>query len=384
MTAIRVLHVITDTDSGGAEVMLRNVTTRMDPARFENRVVSMMDAGSLAPSFAAGGVDVQSLGMHRGRPDPRALWRLVRMIRRFRPHVVQTWLYHADLLGSVAAWLARAPVLAWNLRNSGINARFGLSTRISLRLLAHMSRLPDAVATNSRVGQQVHEALGYRPAAWKFLPNGFDVELFRPDEAARARIRASLGIPGDATVVGLFARFHPSKDHRTFFDAVRIAGRPNVPNVPNVHYVFAGRGTEAIPALARELAPQARIHALGERHDVPALTASLDIACSTSAFGEGFPNTIGEAMACAVPCVVTDSGDARWLVDDAGSVVPPRDPAQFARALGIMLDATAEERRAIGAHGRARVVRDFSIESVVRQYEDFYDALVADSARTDW
>jgi glycosyltransferase involved in cell wall biosynthesis len=381
MTPIRVLHLITDTDSGGAEVMLRNVTTRMDRGRFENRVVSMMRAGSLAPSFAAGGVEVESLAMRRGTPDPRALWRLVRTIRRFRPDVVQTWLYHADLLGSVAAWLASSrtrqpPVLAWNLRNSGIDSRFGLSTRVSLWLLARLSRYPVAIVTNSRVGQRMHEELGYRPGAWKFLPNGFDVDRFQPDAAARERVRVTLGIPGDAIVVGLFARFHPSKDHRTFFEALRLAGRPGV------HYVFAGRGTEEIPALAGELAPDARIHALGERHDIPELTAALDIACSTSALGEGFANAIGEAMACGVPCVTTDSGDAQWLVGDAGSVVPPCDAAGFARALTRMLDLPDAERRAIGARGRARILRDFSIDSVVRQYEDFYASLVTDRGRT--
>jgi len=375
MTVIRILHLITDTDSGGAEVMLRNVTTRMDRGRFENRVVSMMHAGSLAPSFAAGGIDVESLSMRRGRADPRALWRLVRTIRRFRPDIVQTWLYHADLLGSAAAWMGGAPVLTWNLRNSGIDSRFGLTTRISLGILARLSRCPAAVVTNSRAGQQNHEALGYRPRVWKFLPNGFDVERFRPDPAARGRVRASLGIPEDAVVVGLLARFHPSKDHRTFLEAVRIAARPGV------HYLFAGRGTEELPALAREIVPGARIHALGERHDVPELTAALDVACSTSGLGEGFPNTIGEAMACGVPCIATDSGDARWLIGDAGRIVQPRDAAEFARELGAMLDLPAAERCAIGARGRARIVRDFGIDSVVRQYEDFYAGLVADRPR---
>lgn len=375
MTRLRILHVITDTDSGGAEVMLRNVTTRMDPARFENRVVSLLRPGSLVPSFVAGGIAVESLDMRAGIPDPRALFRLVRSIRKFRPDVVQTWLYHADLLGSAAAWVTRAPVVTWNLRTSGIDSRFGLSTRISLWLLARLSRFPAAVVTNSRVAQRIHEELGYRPRAWQFLPNGFDIARFRPDAEARARVRASLGIAEEAIVVGLLARFHPSKDHRTFLEAVRLLDRPGV------HYLFAGRGTEALSEMAREVAPGARVHVLGERHDTPELTAALDVACSTSAFGEGFANAIGEAMACGVPCVVTDSGDAQWLVGDAGSVVPPRDAARFAAALQPMVDATAEERHAIGARGRERIVRDFSIESVVRQYEDFYAGLVAGRPR---
>ena len=374
MSRIRVLHLITDTDSGGAEVMLRNVATRMDRERFDSRVVSMMPPGSLAPSFAALGVDVDSLSMRRGMPDPRALWRLVGRLRAFRPHILQTWLYHADLLGSAAGCVARTPVVTWNIRNSGVDSRFGLSTRLSLRVLARISRFPAVVVANSRVGQRMHEELGYRPRAWKFLPNGFDVERFRPDADARARIRASLGIPQEAIVAGLLARFHPSKDHRTFLEAVRLVNRPDM------HYLFAGRDTEQLPALAAEVVPQARIHVLGERHDIPELTAALDVACSTSAFGEGFPNAIGEAMACGVPCVATDSGDARWLIADAGRVVPPRDPAAFAAVLREMFAMSGDERRAIGAHGRARIASEFSIESVVRQYEDFYASLVTKGA----
>ena len=373
MKAIRVLHLITETDSGGAQVMLRNVTTRMDRARFDNRVVSLMCKGSLAPSFEAGGVSVESLDMRRGMPDPRALLRLVRILRRLRPDIVQTWLYHADLLGSAAASMVRVPVLAWNIRNSAMDPKhLGLSTRITLRLLARLSPRPDAVVTNSRVARTMHEELGYRPRLWKFLPNGFDVDCFRPDAAARARIRGSLAIPDQAIVAGFFARFHPVKDHRMFLEAVRITDRPDV------HYVFAGRDTEQVTQLADAIAPGAHVHALGERHDMPELTAAVDLACSASVSGEGFPNSIGEAMASAVPCIVTDRGDAAWLVGDAGVVVPSADAPAFATALRALIDATADERRAIGARGRQRVLRDFTIESVVRQYEDFYTALAAD------
>jgi glycosyltransferase involved in cell wall biosynthesis len=151
-----------------------------------------------------------------------------------------------------------------------------------------------------------------------------------------------------------------------FFDAVRIADRPDV------HYIFAGRDTERIAELAHA---GAHVHALGERQDMPELTAALDIACSASVSGEGFPNAIGEAMAAAVPCIVTNRGDAAWLVGDAGLVVPPGDARAYAGALRTLIDATADERRAIGARGRQRILRDFTIESVARQYEDFYTAL---------
>jgi glycosyltransferase involved in cell wall biosynthesis len=372
---LRILHLITDTDSGGAEVMLRNVVTRMDRTRFENRVVSMLPAGSLAPSIEAAGISVDSLGMRRGLPDPFGFARLLRIARAFRPDVLQTWLYHADLLGSVASRFLRVPAVAWNIRCSAMDlTQSGPSTRIAVRLLARMSRLPRAIAINTRAGQATHEELGYRPRAWAFLPNGFDVERFRPDAMRRAVTRAALQIADDALVVGLFARNDAMKDHATFFDAIAqlapfFAGR-------DVHILLAGRDTMRLRELATRVAPQANVHLLGERHDMAELTAALDVACSSSAYGEGFPNTVGEAMATGVPCVVTDVGDAAWLVGNAGSVVPPRNARAFAEALRGMLQRPGEERQAIGARGRERIVRDFSIDSVVRQYEQFYATLV--------
>jgi glycosyltransferase involved in cell wall biosynthesis len=372
MKPIRVLHLITETGSGGAQIMLRNVTTRMNRARFENHVVSMMEAGSIAALLEADGIGVESLEMRRGTPDPRALLRLVRILRRVRPDIVQTWLYHADLLGTAAAWVTRVPALAWNIRNSTMDPKlFAAVTRMSLRLLAWLSPRPDAVVTNSRAAIRMHEELGYRPRLWKFLPNGFDIGRFQPDACARARIRSSLGIPDEAIVVGFFARFHPVKDHPMFFEAVRSAERPDV------HYLVAGRDTEHVVDLALAIAPGVRVHALGERHNMPELTAALDIACSASASGEGFPNSIGEAMATAVPCVVTNRGDAAWLVGDAGLVVPAADAPAYAEALRTLIDATPDERHAIGARGRQRILRDFVIESIVRQYEEFYAELAA-------
>jgi len=260
MKPIRILHLITDTDSGGAEVMLCQLTARMDRGRFENHVVSMTPRGSLADSIEAAGIPLQSLGMRRGFADPRALWKLVHILRELRPAILQTWLYHADLLGTLASKIVPVPVVAWNVRCSAMEvARYGLSMRIAVRLLARMSRIPHAVAINTRAGRTMHEDLGYHPRSWMFLPNGFDVERFRPDAARRTATRTLLGIPQDAMLVGLFARNDPMKDHATFFEAVQLLQRPGV------HYLLAGRGTERLRGLADGVAPGANIHLLGER-----------------------------------------------------------------------------------------------------------------------
>jgi glycosyltransferase involved in cell wall biosynthesis len=348
----RVLHVITGLAMGGAERMLAKLLAAMDRARFPSAVVSLTDMGALGPEIAASGVPVQALGMRRGVPDPRALLRLRQAVRRFQPDVLQSWLYHADLMASFAG----APRLAWNLRCSDMDfSRYGWGTRQTVRLLARLSRRPDAVLSNSEAGRKLHQSLGYRPKRWEVVPNGFDLDRFRPDPAARQRLRSMLGLPDDALVIGLVARFDPQKDHATAFAALE--------QVPEAHLVCIGRD---VPA------PGPRVHALGERQDIEALVPGFDIATLSSAFGEGFPNVLAEAMACAVPCVATDVGDAAMILGGTGIVVPRRDPAALAAGWQRMM---AADRVQLGVAARARVAAHWSIDAIARRYEAIYASL---------
>lgn len=351
----RVLHVITGLGLGGAERMLAKLLARMDRARFPTAVVSLTDMGALGPEIAASGVPVQTLGMRRGVPDPRALLRLRRAVRAFRPDVLQSWLYHADLMSSFAG----ARRLAWNLRCSDMDfGRYGWSTRQTVRLLARLSRRPDAVLSNSEAGRKLHQSLGYRPRRWEVVPNGFDLERFRADPAARHRLRSMLGLADDTFVIGLVARFDPQKDHATAFAALE--------QVPDAHLVCLGRDV-----------PQAgpRVHVLGERNDIETLMPGFDLATLTSAFGEGFPNVLAEAMACQVPCVATDVGDAAAILGETGFVVPRRDPTALAVGWGEMIALGSKGRAQLGEAARARVAAHWSIEAVARRYEAIYVSL---------
>ena len=368
---ITVLHVITSLGTGGAETMLAKLVARSDRGRFRHVVVSLMDQVALGTRFAALGVPVHTLGMRRGRPDPRGAVRLLRLTRRLAPDVVQTWLLHADLLGTPAALVARAP-LVWNIRSS---FHYGLGSLPS-RACAWLSRVPAAVVVNSEAGRAVHAGVGYRPRQWRLIPNGFDLDEFRPDPGARAVVRAELDLPGDAPLVGLVGLFDPLKDHRTFLQAASLLHRRE----PGVHFVLVGRDvTPANASLGRLVAAgelEGHAHLLGERHDLARLTAALDVATSSS-LAESFPSVVGEAMACAVPCVVTDVGDSATIVGDTGRVVPPRDPVALAAAWEEMVRLGPEERAALGRRARARVEARYAIDHVVRQYEELYAELAS-------
>jgi glycosyltransferase involved in cell wall biosynthesis len=370
---MKVLHVITGLKTGGAEMMLHKVLSHMDSGEFQSEVVSLTGGGEMDQKIRDLHVPVSTLGMARGMPSPQAILRLARRIREARPDVIQTWMYHADLMGGLAARLAGGPPVIWNIRNSAL-ARFALKRRTlwTIKLGAHLShRLPARIVCCSEAAARDHAEFGYAADKIVVIRNGFALEAYRPDAAMRPCVRRELGIAEEAPLIGLVARFDPAKDHVTF---LRAAGRLHKDH-PEVHYLLCGKDvTGDNPALTGEIAAAGigdRCHLLGLRRDIPRLTAALDIAASSSA-GEAFPNAIGEAMACGIPCAVTDVGDSAMLVGGTGRVVPPRDPQALAGAWREMLEMGEEGRRRLGTLARQRVETEFDIKGVALCYGQLY------------
>lgn len=366
---VTVLHLITGLERGGAETMLAKLVEGLDPARCRSIVVSMTDEGVLGARLRAAGVPLVTLGLRRGRPTPAALARLLAIMCRERPSVLQSWLYHADLLALVASWMAPGTALAWNLRCSDMElGQYSRQIRLVRRLLAWASGRPAAIIVNSEAGRRFHASLGYHPRAWSIIPNGFDTERFRPDPAARQAWRQRLGLGEGEILVGMVARVDAMKDHATFLAAAALVAAHR----PDVAFVLAGRGTESL-ALPAGLV--GRLHALGERDDVAAILAALDLAILSSAFGEGFPNVLGEAMACGVPCIATDVGDSAAIIGDTGLIVPARDPQALAAAILSWLDRDPAARREAGAAARRRIIEHFALPAIVERYASLYEGL---------
>ena len=377
---LQVTHIITDLSTGGAEMMLYKLLTHLERGRFSCRVISLTADGSVGDKIRALGVPVQFLGMRPGFPDPLAILRLAGWLRRDPPDLVQTWMYHADLVGGIAARLAgRAPVV-WGIRNSNLDlAQSKRSTRWTVRTCAFLSsRLPQRIVSCSETARRIHIGLGYRADKVVVIPNGFDLELFHPDLPARTELRKELGVPKNVPVIGLVGRFDPQKDHQNFIQAaVILAAR-----FSETHFFLCGDGitleNSLLAGWISSSGLKQNFHLLGRREDIPRVTAALDIACSSSAYGEAFSNVLGEAMACEVPCVVTDVGDSAYIVADTGRVVPPRDPQALANAMIDLLALSAEQRQALGAAARRRVEENFEIHAVVKRYESLYQQVVSE------
>lgn len=374
---IRVCFIATGLDLGGAEVALLALLQQLDRTRFEPSVVSLTSVGVTGPRIAALGVPVTAIGL-RARPVAlgSGLARLVRQLRREQPDVVQTWMYHADLLGGLAARGAGIDKVVWCLHSSdpapGVNKR---ATVAVARLCAGLSaRVPRAVVSVSHAARDVHRRLGYRARRFPVIGNGVDITRFAPDPAAGAWLRETLNLPPTAPLVLHVGRFHPQKNH---LGLLRAAARVHHAR-PDVHFVLAGKDvTLDNPVLGPAIAAAGLggvVHCLGPRDDAPRLMAGSDLLVLSSR-SEASPLVLCEALASGIPCVTTDVGDARAMVADCGRTVAPGDDEALAAALLEMLALAQAERAALAQRSRQRALTHFDIRDMARAYENLYTEL---------
>jgi glycosyltransferase involved in cell wall biosynthesis len=370
---VSVLHVITGLNIGGAELALKRLVLS-DAVRSRHTVVSLTDIGAVGRDLQAATVAVHALNLRRNRLNAVAFWRFVQLIKTLRPTVIQTWMYHADLFGGLAARVAGRREIVWGIRNTGFAREQRVATIAIMRICALLSHwLPRVIVCCAESARASHVRWGYAAAAMRVIPNGFDL----PDKAflaeQRSVLRASLRVGDDTPVVGLVGRFDPLKDHRNFLRAARIVARVR----PDVRFMLVGRDVDDANAqLAdwlRELELEGRVALLGERRDIAACYSAMDVFCLSS-IHEAFPNVVAEAMASGLPCVVTDVGDAASIVGETGRVVPPRDPERLGAELVAVLSLPPNERRALGGAARHRIETTFSMARTRGLFEAAYVA----------
>lgn len=377
---MRVAHVINDLDVGGAEAMLIKLIGASDRSCVEHSVVTLMDGGPLAADVRSSGIHVATLGMHRNFPNPAIVWRLICTLKHLQPDVIQSWLYQSDFVAALAAPFIGVPLI-WNLRSSNLDMSYSHPiSRLLPRALARLSRVPDVVMVNSHAALPFHQALGYHPRRWEVIPNGFDTVRFRPDLTAGKAVRREFDIREDTPVITMPARFHAMKDHGTFFAAAAMMH-------PDVVFILVGPGIGPknadlhVMVDSSGLGHQVRI--VGSRNDMPSIYAASDLVTLSSAFGEGFPNVIGEAMACGIPCVATDVGDSAMIIGDCGRVVPPQAPTALASSWREILSFAPDVRAALGVAARKRICERYSLSAIVKAYEGLYTEAIAHRSRND-
>ena len=375
--SIRILHLITTLDVGGAEVMLMRLLTALDPNLFSSRVVCMASPGEIGEQIGLLGIPVSCLNFQRGRIALFGILKWFKILHEYRPEIIQAWMYHANLMALSAPLAVVNARVFWNIQASGRDpSGFKALTRGVIRTCSRLSAFPEAVIVNSKKGVADHCRMGYRSGNLNYIPNGFDVNLYLPlNPEIRRQIRRTLGIDDETPCVGMFARYHPVKDHFTALLAARGVQESGL----RAHFFFAGAGVDhgntAICHLISRLGLESSAHLLGYRKDVASLMAAMDtvISCSHS---EGLSNVIGEAMAAGVPCVVTDVGDSALVVGDTGKTVKPQDPEALARAILEILRMPADKRKALGGKARARIQHHYAIEKVADTYSRLYQKAI--------
>lgn len=337
-------------------------------------VVSMTGEGTYGRRFAAAGIPLWCLQCKKNA-DPRPFYRLLHLLKQESPALLQTWLYHADLAGLAVGRLAGVPKIAWNLRNAEMP--FRPATGWMIRLLAHLSRFPDAVFVNSRAGFRYHVTRGYSPKRMHLVRNGIDTAYFSPDGDARARFRSRLGIGEETPVVGTAARFDPAKDFEVFFRAAKILSTKR----PAARFILAGKGlvddNRWLAAAAMRAGVREQTFFLGECTNMRRVYAAMDVFALCSR-GEGFPNVAAEAMACGVPVAAADVGDVRDILGPAGAVVSPGNAPGAAAAWEAALSLQAEKRREQTDAARRRICEMFSLDAAAETYHRAYTRLIRD------
>ena len=372
-----IVHIATSLSAGGAETMLYKLLSALRSGPFSFSVISLTNVGPVGKKIQALEIPVIALGMHRRCPNPWTLIKLAILMRALKPDLVQTWMYHADMIGGWAAKLAGGFPVIWGIHHTSLDSDCNKrSTILVVDICARLSRmLPNKIVCCAKAAERVHVLRGYHRQKMIFIPNGFDLNRFRPDKAARKEIRRELGLSEDSIIIGLVGRFHPLKDHYNFVQAATKLDQSNA----DVHFVLCGNGVtwdnSVLVSWIDKAGIRFRCRLLGARCDINKIYASLDVFTSSSC-SEAFPLVVGEAMACGVPCVVTDVGDSAYIVGNTGIVVSPGDPSALARAWTKLLALPSEERMRLGSKARKRIADNFDLQSTAKKYKDLWLSVV--------
>lgn len=376
---IKILHLITGLEPGGTQMVLARLLKSMDGCRFDNVIVTMKSGGIYEERVARSGVRIRSLGMSTGGRDVFSGFKNLRnIIKEEKPALISAWMYHANIAASLSrVFCSKIPII-WNIRHSlhDISAE-EFSASVAIKIGRLISKHADAIVYNSELSAKQHGEYGYTRHSSCIIPNGYDCEEFSPHRCCRENIHQVFNIPCQSSLVAHIGRYHKMKDHENMIRAASLLKKER----NDVYFILIGdniddRNTVLMDLIDRHCLRNS-VSLIGDRCDLNRLMPSFDIVVSSSSYGEGFSNTISEAMACGVPCVVTDVGDSAAIVGDAGRVVPPRDSFALAKAIDDLLSLDSINRSALGAAARKRIIDNYSMQKMAYAFENLYRSVLS-------
>jgi glycosyltransferase involved in cell wall biosynthesis len=370
-----ILHVITGVEVGGAEMALYRLILEFRGSEYEHTVIALTPGGGLYTRFVESGIKLVVLDIRRSPVS--GMLRLCRLMRTLQPDIVQTWLYHADFLGGLAARIAGIRNVIWGIRTTDVNVGCARATTFVRRLCASLSRrVPHTIVCVAEAARRSHSLIGYDAARMVVVGNGFDLSALTSSQSQRSQLRAQCGFAAGDIVLGTLGRFNLDKDHASFVKAAGQLARRH----ERLRFLMVGKdldaGNDELMRWIAETGYADRFVLLGERTDVAACLAAMDIFCLSSRT-EAFPNVVGEAMAMGLPCVATDVGDVAVLMADTGVIVPKANPDALAQGVAGLVALGADYRAQMGQRARERIRATFSMASVRKRFERIYDNVIA-------
>jgi glycosyltransferase involved in cell wall biosynthesis len=373
---MKIVHIITGLNNGGAESSLFKICN-YDQLN-KHIVISLMGKGKYGPKLTKLGIKVYCLNIKKNFFLIFDIFYLARLLCSLKPDVVQTWMYHADLLGSVASRLIGIKNIVWNIRQSDLSKnKSKYSTIWIVKILSKFSwLLPKKIVVCSKRAISIHKDLGYCSKKMFFIPNGYDLSIFKPINNKEFTIRKKLRIKKKTPLIGSIGRFDPQKDHMNLLYALSSLLSQNI----DFYCILAGpnmnNSNKILTREIQKLKLNSNIKLLGRVTNIPKIMSELDIHILPSEYGEGFPNVVAEAMACNTPCVVTNVGDSALILGKTGWVVPPKNPDRLAKAIKISLSELRTNRWLSRCNkARKRIKKNFHIYKMIKSYRKLWNEL---------
>ena len=377
---IKILFLTTGLNTGGAEMMLCKLLSRLDRKAFFPIVLSLKP-GILIKKIEGLDIPVYQLQLKKFHS-----WKnIIKVLRKIRPDIIQGWMYHGNLFSYfLKSLLFPQSVLLFSIRHTpSSDKKNKVLTRVVISLGAFFSKYTKGIIYASHQSNSYHKTIGYNSPQSITIPNGFDLELFQPRAERRKELRKLLFLEEEAFIIGCTARYHPIKGYDVFLEAVGILKKKGY---EQVHFVCLGRNVDwnnSFFLLSEKKLGLSRdnLHLLGEKENIQNFIAGFDLF-TLSSYSEGFPNVLGEAMSCAVPCVATNAGDSSFIIGETGHVIPLGNSIELAKAWEYFIQMPAEKRITVGIQARKRIENNFTMESVAKKYQDTYKKLLQKDERS--
>ena len=368
---MKIMHIITGLNNGGAEAVLYRLV-EADVRCNTHFIVSLMDKGFYGDRLKQCGVSVYTLNFSRGSISILGVINLIKILKKVKPDVVHTWMYHADLIGGIAARLVGIRSIVWSIHHANFDRQHNSRVTLSIIKICNWlsAYVPKKIISCSIKATKLHKTIGYSPEKFVQIPNGYNLNKFKPDADSRNVLRSKLGVAQDTFIVGMVARFDAQKNHRNLIYALQKLKCRGIDFICLLVGAEMDESNRELDSWIEEAGIAYQVKRLGLRTDIPAVMNALDLHVLSS-LGEAFPNVLAEAMACGTPCVTTDVGDAALIVGENGWVVKSQNGDALADGIMDAYEGFSNHRAQWKLRQRAcrsHITDNFELEKMCEKY----------------